>query len=63
MFRLWGLLLNQTSGYLAFSPSKIDLSDEVNYELSKDDKDEALQLYGYSKIDKSKLKKELDEKQ
>jgi len=50
------------SGYLAFSQSKIDLFNEVNYELSKEDLKEALQLSGYTKIDKSKLKKESDGK-
>jgi len=62
MFRLWGILLNQTSGYLAFSQSKIDLFDEVNYELSKEDKEEALRLSGYTKQDKPKLKQESEEK-
>ena len=54
--------MSQTLGYVPFSQSKIDLFNEVNYELSKEDKDEALQLSGYTKIDKSKLKKESDEK-
>lgn len=58
MFRLWGLLLNQTSGYLAFSQSKIDLFNEVNYELSQEDFDEALQLSGYTKFDKTKISQE-----
>jgi len=63
MFRLWGILLSQTLGYVPFTQSKIDLFDEVNYELSKEDKEEALQLSGYTKIDKSRLKKESEEKQ
>ena len=54
--------MSQSLGYLAFSQSKIDLFDEVNYELSKEDKDEAIQLSGYTKIDKSKLKKESEVK-
>jgi len=58
MFRLWGILLNQTSGYLAFSQSKIDLFDEVNYELSQEDFDEAIQLSGYTKFDKIKISQE-----
>ena len=58
MFGLWELLLNQTSGYVPFSQSKIDLYNEVNYELSKEDFDEALQLSGYTKFDKTKLSQE-----
>jgi len=54
--------MSQKSGYVPFSQSKIDLFDEVNYELSKEEKDEALQLSGYTKIDKSKLKKESEDK-
>jgi len=54
--------VSQNSGYLAFSQSKIDLFDEVNYELSKEDIQEAIQLSGYTKIDKSKLIKESEEK-
>ncbi len=54
--------LDKLSGYVPFSQSKIDLFDEVNYELSKEDKDEALQLSGYTKIDKSKLNKESEKK-
>jgi len=54
--------LSRISGYLAFSQSKIDLFNEVNYELSKDDLEEAIQLSGYTKIDKSKLKNESEEK-
>ena len=46
------------SGYLAFSQTKIDLFNEINHELSKDEIDEAIQLSGYSKVDKSKLRKE-----
>jgi len=43
------------SGYLAFSQSKIDLYNEVNYELSQEDFDEAINLSGYTKFDKTKL--------
>lgn len=48
----------EKSGYLAFSQSKIDLFNEANHELSKEELDEAIQLSGYTKIDKSKLKKQ-----
>lgn len=50
--------MNQNSGYLAFSQSKIDLSNEANHELSKEELDEAIQLSGYTKPDKSKLRKQ-----
>ncbi|MDF2426304.1 MAG: hypothetical protein OPY04_00005, partial [Nitrosopumilus sp.] len=50
--------MNQNSGYLAFSQSKIDLFNEANHELSKEELDEAIQLSGYTKADKSKLKKQ-----
>lgn len=50
--------MSQTSGYLAFSQSKIDLFNEANHELSKDELDEAIQLSGYTKGDKSRLKKQ-----
>jgi len=49
------------SGYLAFSQSKIDLFNEVNYELSQEDFDEALQLSGYTKFYKTKLSGESKE--
>ena len=48
-------LMKSDSGYLAFSQSKIDLFNEVNYELSKDDFDEAIKLSGYTKFDKTKF--------
>jgi len=47
--------MKQTSGYLAFSQTKLDLFDEVNYELSKDDLKEAVKLSGYTIRDKTKL--------
>ena len=47
--------MKSDSGYLAFSQSKIDLYNEVNHELSKDDFDEAIKLSGYTKFDKAKL--------
>ena len=49
-------------GYVPSSQTKIDLFDEVNYELSKEELQEAVQLSGYTKIDKSKLKKESEDK-
>ncbi len=54
--------MSQILGYVPFSQSKIDLFNEANYELSKEDKEEALQLSGYTKLDKSKLKKESEDK-
>ena len=50
--------MKSDSGYLAFSQSKIDLYNEVNYELSKEDFDEALKLSGYNKFEKTKLSQE-----
>ena len=47
-------------GYLAFSQSKIDLFDEANHELSKDELDEAIKLSGYTKGDKSRLTKQIN---
>ena len=61
MFRLWGILLNQELGYLAFSQSKIDLFNEVNHELSQDEINEAVKLSGYTKKDKSILHEEIKE--
>jgi hypothetical protein len=55
-FRIEGLIL----GYLAFSQSKIDLFDEANHELSKNELDEAIKLSGYTKKDKSKLTKQIN---
>ena len=50
MLGLWGFLLSELSGYVPFSQSKIDLFDEVNHELSKQDLQEAVKLSGYTKI-------------
>ena len=50
--------MSQTLGYVPFSQTKIDLFDEINYELSKDDLDEAIQLSGYTKRDKKQLSEE-----
>lgn len=54
--------MSDTRGYLAFSQSKIDLFNEINYKLSSDEIQEAVQLSGYTKIDKSKLIKESENK-
>jgi len=54
--------MSQTLGYVPFSQSKIDLFNEVNHELSKEEIQEAIQLSGYTEIDKSKLKKQSEEK-
>jgi len=55
--------MNQNSRYLAFSQSKIDLSNEVNYELSKDDLDEAVKLSSYTKGEKIQFNKQIDTKE
>jgi len=49
--------------YPACTQTKIDLYDEVNYELSKDDLQEALQLSGYTKRDKEELIDQVDTKE
>jgi len=54
--------MSQTLGYLASSQTKIDLFDEVNYELSKDDLQEAVKLSGYTQREKKQLSKESEEK-
>jgi hypothetical protein len=54
--------MNQESGYLAFSQTKIDLFDEVNYELSKQELREAVSLSGYTKQEKLVVYKEVDNK-
>ena len=51
--------MTQNSGYLAFSQSKIDLFNEVNHELSEQELQEAVQLSGYTKRDKSQLTKQI----
>ena len=59
MFRLWGFLLSELSGYVPFSQSKIGLFDEVNHELSKEELQEAVKLSGYTKGDKLQLTKQI----
>jgi len=54
--------MSQTLGYLASSQTKLDLFDEVNYELSKDDLEEAVKLSGYTQREKKQLSKESEEK-
>lgn len=55
--------MQQESGYLAFSQSKIDLFNEVNHELSNQELEEAIQLSGYTKRDKSQLSKQINSKE
>ena len=50
------------TGNLAFSQTKIDLFNEVNFELSKEELQEAVKLSGYTKNDKKELTKEIDNK-
>jgi len=50
-------------GYPAFTQTKIDLFDEVNFELSKEELNEAISLSGYTKKDKVTLTKESDTKE
>jgi len=47
------------SGNLAYPQTKIELFDEVNYELSKDELQEAVKLSGYTKKEKSVLNDEI----
>jgi len=54
--------LKQSRGYLAFSQTKIDLFNEVNFSLSKEELQEAVKLSGYTKKDKKELTKEIDSK-
>ncbi len=51
--------MSKLSGYLAFSQSKIDLFDEANHELSKEELQEAVKLSGYTKGDKLQLTKQI----
>jgi len=55
--------LSQTLRYVPFSQTKIDLFDEVNYELSKEELQEAIVLSGYTKKDKVEFTKEVDTKE
>ena len=50
------------TGYLASSQTRIDLFDEVNYELSKQEIREAVDLSGYSKKEKLVVYKEIENK-
>lgn len=54
--------MKQISGNLACPQTKIDLFDEVNFELSKQELQEAVKLSGYTKTDKQELTKEVDNK-
>jgi len=50
------------SGYLASTQTKIDLHDEANFELSKEELAEAVKLSGYTTKDKEHFSKEVNEK-
>jgi len=54
--------LSQILGYVPFSQTKIDLFDEVNFELSSEEITEAIGLSGYAKKDKVEITKEIDPK-
>jgi len=47
--------MSHSLGYLAFSQSKIDLFNEANHELTPEEIQEAIQLSGYTKRDKTQL--------
>jgi len=49
-------------GNLAYPQTKIDLFDEVNFSLSKEELQEAVKLSGYTKKDKKELTEEVDVK-
>ncbi|RZD43722.1 MAG: hypothetical protein CXT78_07705 [Thaumarchaeota archaeon] len=59
---MWEFLLSELSGYVPFSQSKIDLFDETNHELSKQELQEAVKLSGYTKKEKSIVNKEIENK-
>jgi len=52
--------LKQFTGYLAFPQTKLDLFNEVNFELSKEELQEAVALSGYTKKDKLEVYKQVD---
>jgi len=59
--------LSQTLGYvpspqtkISFSQTKLDLFDEVNFELSKEELHEAIALSGYTKKDKLEVTEQVD---
>lgn len=63
MFWLWWFVLSESiSGYLAYPQTKIDLFNEVNFSLSKEELQEAVKLSGYTKTDKKELTQEVDVK-
>jgi len=49
-------------GKLAFSQTKIDLVDEVNFELSKKDLQEAVKLSGYTQKEKTEFNNNIHDK-
>jgi len=55
--------LSQTLRYVPFSQTKIDLFNEVNFSLTKEELNEAVVLSGYTKKDKVEFTKEVDVKE
>jgi len=54
--------LSQILGYVPSPQTKLDLFNEVNFELSQEEIQEAISLSGYTKKDKTTLSKEIDPK-
>ncbi len=52
----------QTLGYVPYSQTKIDFYDEANYELSKAELNEAVNLSGYTKKEKLQVYTEIENK-
>ncbi len=53
--------MSQTSGYVPSPQTKINwFFDEVNFELSKEELQEAITLSGYTKKDKLQVSKQVD---
>jgi len=58
--KLKSLFDSQSLGYPASPQTKIDLFNEVNYELSKEELHEAVMLSGYTKQEKLQVYKQVD---
>ncbi len=54
--------MSQTLGYVPYSQTKIDFYDEANYELSKQELNEAVNLSGYTKKEKLQVYNEIEDK-
>ena len=54
--------MNNSLGKLASSQTSIDLTEEVNFELSKKDLEEAVKLSGYSKRENIELSSSIEDK-